>query len=59
MRGWTIAPGEALMPEEVMDHRGFDGEGRGQQIVEVQPGAEEGERDELDDDSDSAYEIEL
>ena len=55
----ALPPGEAFMPEEIVDDGGLDRQRRGHQIVEVQSCLQPSQGEQLHGNPDSAYEIEL
>src|ERR1700686_4250414 len=54
-----VRPSEALVPQEVMDHRDLDRQPRGQQVIQFQPGTKTTQRRQLHNDPDSTNGVEL
>ena len=55
----AVRPGEAFVPEKIVDDGGLDRQRGGDQIVEMQPGLQHDQSEQLHGDADSADEIEL
>src|SRR5580692_12467822 len=56
---WSVTPGVARMPEEIVHQREFDRRGRSVEIVARHPMAEERERSQLDCRAHRPYKAEL
>ncbi len=58
-RSGAVRPGEAFMPEEIVDDSGLDRQRRCDQIIDVQSCLQHSQGEQLHGNPDSAYEIEL